>query len=146
MGLKENLKLPPKPRKNHSGWGRLAKKLMTLINRTPGYQAVLTRDADRFVTLRNRVKKAREAEADIFVSLHADSFHKSYVKGASVYALSLSGASSEAARWIARKENASDLLFGDVSLAVEDEMVTLPFVLAISTPSPEFPVAVMFDP
>ena len=100
----------------------VAKKMKTLINRTPGYQAVLTRDADRFVTLRNRVKKAREAEADIFVSLHADSFHKSYVKGASVYALSLSGASSEAARWIARKENASDLI-GGISLDDKDDLI-----------------------
>lgn len=100
----------------------VAKKMKTLINRTPGYQAVLTRDADRFVTLRNRVKKARDAEADIFVSLHADSFHKSYVKGASVYALSLSGASSEAARWIAKKENSSDLI-GGISLDDKDDLI-----------------------
>ena len=100
----------------------VAKKMKILINRTPGYKAILTRDADRFVTLRNRVKKAREAEADIFVSLHADSFHKSYVDGASVYALSLSGASSEAARWIARKENASDLI-GGISLDDKDDLI-----------------------
>ena len=96
--------------------------MKTLINRTPGYQAILTRDADRFVSLRNRVKKAREAEADIFVSLHADSFHKDYVKGASVYALSLSGASSEAARWIAKKENSSDLI-GGISLDDKDDLI-----------------------
>jgi len=100
----------------------VAKKMKTLINRTPGYQAILTRDADRFVSLRNRVKKAREAEADIFVSLHADSFHKDYVKGASVYALSLSGASSEAARWIAKKENSSDLI-GGISLDDKDDLI-----------------------
>jgi len=100
----------------------VAKKIKDLVNRTPGYQAILTRDADRFVSLRNRVKKAREAEADIFVSLHADSFHKSYVKGASVYALSLSGASSEAARWIAKKENSSDLI-GGISLDDKDDLI-----------------------
>jgi N-acetylmuramoyl-L-alanine amidase len=100
----------------------VAKKMKTMINRTPGYRAGLTRDGDRFVTLRNRVKKAREAEADIFISLHADSFHKPNVKGASVYALSLRGASSEAARWIAKKENASDLI-GGISLDDKDDLI-----------------------
>jgi N-acetylmuramoyl-L-alanine amidase len=100
----------------------VAKKMKTLINRESGYRAILTRDADRFVTLRNRVKKAREAEADIFISLHADSFHKSHVKGASVYALSLRGASSEAARWIAKKENSSDLI-GGISLDDKDDLI-----------------------
>ncbi len=100
----------------------VAKKMKTMINRTPGYRAVLTRDGDRFVTLRNRVKRARDAEADIFISLHADSFHKPTVKGASVFALSLSGASSEAARLIARKENTSDL-FGGISLDDKDDLI-----------------------
>ncbi len=100
----------------------VAKKMKTLINRESGYRAILTRDADRFVSLRNRVKKARAAEADIFISLHADSFHKSNVKGASVYALSLRGASSEAARWIAKKENASDLI-GGISLDDKDDLI-----------------------
>jgi len=100
----------------------VAKKMKTIINRTPGYRAILTRDGDRFLALRNRVKKAREAEADIFISLHADSFHSPNVKGASVYALSLSGASSEAARWIAKKENASDLI-GGISLDDKDDLI-----------------------
>ena len=100
----------------------VAKKMKTLINQTSGYRAILTREGDRFVSLRNRVKKAREAEADIFISLHADSFHKPNVKGASVYALSLSGASSEAARWIAEKENASDLI-GGISLDDKDDLI-----------------------
>lgn len=100
----------------------VAKKMKTLINRTSGYRAILTRDGDRFVALRNRVKKAREAEADIFISLHADSFHSPNVKGASVYALSLSGASSEAARWIAKKENASDLI-GGITLDDKDDLI-----------------------
>ena len=100
----------------------VGKKMKTLVNRTPGYKAILTRDADRYVSLRNRVKKAREVEADIFVSLHADAFSKSHVKGASVYALSLSGASSEAARWAAKKENASDLI-GGISLDDKDDLI-----------------------
>jgi len=100
----------------------VGKKMKTLINRTPGYRAILTRDADRYITLRNRVKKARQAEADIFISLHADSFHKRNVKGASVYALSLRGASSEAARWIAKKENSSDLI-GGISLDDKDDLI-----------------------
>ena len=100
----------------------VAKKMKTLINQTSGYRAILTRESDRFISLRNRVKKAREAEADIFISLHADSFHSPSVKGASVYALSLSGASSEAARWIAEKENASDLI-GGISLDDKDDLI-----------------------
>ena len=100
----------------------VGKKMKDLVNRKPGYKAILTRDADRFVPLRNRVKKAREAQADIFVSLHADAFHKSYVKGASVYALSLRGASSEHARLAAKKENASDLI-GGISLDDKDDMI-----------------------
>ena len=100
----------------------VAKRMKAIINRSEGYRAILTRDGDRFVSLRNRVKKARAAEADIFVSLHADSFKSPQARGASVYALSLSGASSEAARWIAEKENASDLI-GGISLDDKDDLI-----------------------
>ncbi len=100
----------------------VAKRMKTIIDRSNGYRAVLTRDGDRFVSLRNRVKKARAAEADIFVSLHADSFKSPRARGASVYALSLSGATSEAARWIAEKENASDLI-GGISLDDKDDLI-----------------------
>ncbi len=100
----------------------MAKRMKTIINRSEGYRAILTRDGDRFVSLRNRVKKARAAQADLFVSLHADSFKNPRAHGASVYALSLSGASSEAARWIAEKENASDLL-GGISLDDKDDLI-----------------------
>ena len=100
----------------------VAKMMKEQINRTGGYRAILTRSGDRFVSLRNRVKKAREAQADIFVSLHADAFHSPAAKGASVYALSLRGASSEAARWIAQKENASDLI-GGISLDDKDDLI-----------------------
>ncbi len=100
----------------------LAKKMKALINREPGFKAVLTRDSDQYVVLRNRVKKARASRADLFISLHADSYKSSRVEGASVYALSLSGASTEAARRIAEKENASDLI-GGISLADKDDLI-----------------------
>ena len=100
----------------------VAKKIKILVNKTPGFRAVLTRERDQFVVLRNRVKKAREHQADLFLSLHADSFHNPSARGASVYALSLDGASSEAARLIAQKENASDLI-GGISLDDKDELI-----------------------
>lgn len=100
----------------------VAKKMKTLINRTPGYRAVLTRNTDKFIALRNRVKIARDNQADLFLSIHADSFRSAKVQGASVYALSLRGASSEAAKWIAEKENASDLI-GGISLDDKDDLI-----------------------
>lgn len=100
----------------------VAKKLKVLINRTPGFKAVLTRESDHFVVLRKRVEKARKHQADLFISLHADAFRSPRVEGASVYALSLNGASSEAARWIAEKENASDLI-GGISLDDKDDLI-----------------------
>ncbi|MCP4076329.1 MAG: AMIN domain-containing protein [Gammaproteobacteria bacterium] len=100
----------------------VAKKLKVMINDTPGYRCVLTRNSDRYVILRNRVKTARKHQADLFVSLHADAFKSPKVEGASVYALSLNGASSEAARWIAHKENSSDLI-GGISLDDKDDLI-----------------------
>jgi len=100
----------------------VAKKMKVLINREPGYRAILTRDRDQFVVLRNRVKKARDNRADLFISLHADSFKSPRAEGASVYALSLNGASTEAARRIAEKENASDLI-GGINLADKDDLI-----------------------
>ena len=100
----------------------LAKRLKQLIDRTSGYKAILTRDADKFVVLRHRVKKARKNKADLFVSLHANAFKSPKVEGASVYALSLNGASSEAARLIAEKENSSDLM-GGISLDDKDDLI-----------------------
>ena len=100
----------------------VAKKLKKVISATPGFKAVLTREGDQFVVLRKRVEKARKHQADLFISLHADAFKSPNVEGASVYALSLNGASSEAARWIAEKENASDLI-GGVSLDDKDDLI-----------------------
>ena len=72
-------------------------------------RAFLTRDADFFVPLQVRVQKARRVQADVFVSIHADAFFTPQARGASVFALSESGASSTAARWMADKENKADL-------------------------------------
>jgi N-acetylmuramoyl-L-alanine amidase len=102
---------------------QIAKKLEKYINEQRGMKAVLTRKTDRFLRLRDRIAKARDAHADMMISLHADSFPDPRARGSSVYALSVDGASSETARLLAEKENAADLLFGDVDLSVEDQMV-----------------------
>jgi N-acetylmuramoyl-L-alanine amidase len=101
----------------------IAKRLKKIIDGQPGMEAMLTRSSDRFLHLRERIDKARDNHADMFISLHADSFPDPRARGSSIYALSVDGASSETARLLAEKENAADLLFGDVSLAVEDKMV-----------------------
>jgi N-acetylmuramoyl-L-alanine amidase len=94
----------------------IARSLARRINAEPGMRAVLTRDSDVFLTLRDRMHAARAANADLFVSIHADSIANSSVSGSSVYVLSERGASNEAARWLAERENAADLM-GGVSLA-----------------------------
>ncbi len=90
----------------------IALQLRDRINARPGMRAMLTRDADFFVPLHDRVRKARRVQADLFISIHADAFFKPEARGASVFALSERGASSSAARWIANKENAADLVGG----------------------------------
>ena len=102
---------------------QIAKRLEKSINQQRGMQAVLIRKNDRFMQLRDRIHKARDHHADMMISLHADSFPDPRARGSSVYALSVDGASSETARMLAEKENAADLLFGDVNLAVDDQMV-----------------------
>jgi N-acetylmuramoyl-L-alanine amidase len=87
-------------------------QLRDRINANPSMRAMLTRDADFFVPLHERVKKARRVQADLFVSIHADAFLNPEARGASVFALSQSGASSSAARWMANRENAADLVGG----------------------------------
>jgi N-acetylmuramoyl-L-alanine amidase len=83
---------------------------------------MLTRDADFFVPLHERVEKARRVRADLFVSIHADAFFKPEARGASVFALSQNGATSSAARWMAQKENAADVV-GGVNTASKDRQV-----------------------
>ena len=90
----------------------IAKKLKNAIDKEPNMQGVLIRDGDYFIPLAKRVAKARKLESDIFVSIHADAFTKKSVKGSSVFALSERGASSAFAKFIANKENESDLIGG----------------------------------
>jgi len=100
----------------------IAKKLADLINKQPGMKAVLVRKGDYFVDLRKRMQIARAAKADLFISIHADAFQNSTVKGASVFTLSNKGATSEAARWLANSENAADLV-GGVSLNDKEDVL-----------------------
>lgn len=97
----------------------IATKLKQLIDRQPGMRAVLTRKGDYYVGLRDRLKIARQYNGDVFVSVHADAFINQQSNGASVFALSQRGATSEAARWLAEKENYSEL--GGVNLRGLDD-------------------------
>lgn len=101
---------------------KMAKTLAELINDKPGYTAKLTRTGDYYIGLRNRTLLARKYNADLFVSMHADAFRTPQPKGASVFALSQRGATSETARWLAQSENRSDLT-GGVSLDGRDDML-----------------------
>lgn len=100
----------------------IAKDLAALVDREPAMAAVLIRNGDQYLSLRERIDKARKHRADLFVSLHADAFRHARSRGASVYVLSERGASSEAARWLATRENASDLV-GGVSLGDKDDQL-----------------------
>ncbi len=97
----------------------VARRLKQKIDATPNMRSVLTRDGDYFIPLQQRVQKARRVQADLFVSVHADAFIKPTARGSSVFALSETGASSSAARWLANKENSADLV-GGVNLGVKD--------------------------
>ncbi|MFN7428719.1 MAG: N-acetylmuramoyl-L-alanine amidase [bacterium] len=100
----------------------ISRRLARLIDAQPGMRAHLVRDGDYFVPLQMRVVKARALKADLFVSIHADAWMQPTARGASVYALSLSGATSVAARWLASRENAADLI-GGVNLNVSDPLL-----------------------
>ena len=100
----------------------ISRALKRRIDRTPGMKAVLIRDGDYYVGLRRRTEIARRHGADLFVSIHADSFRDPRVRGSSVYVLSRRGASSEAARWLAQQENASDFV-GGVSIDGKDDLL-----------------------
>ncbi|MCW8830618.1 MAG: N-acetylmuramoyl-L-alanine amidase, partial [Gammaproteobacteria bacterium] len=102
---------------------QMAKKLEKVINAQRGMKAVLTRKDDRYLKLRQRIEKAHKHNADMMISIHADSFPDPRARGSSIYALSVNGASSEMARMLAEKENASDQLHGDVSVAFDDKML-----------------------
>lgn len=100
----------------------IARELHTIMSRQKGLKPVLVRGGDYYIPLRTRIVKARNAQADLFISIHADAFKRSHAKGASVYTLSSRGASSEAARWLAESENRADLI-GGVSLNDKDDVL-----------------------
>ncbi len=100
----------------------IARALARQIDAEPGMKAVLTRDGDYFVPLRERMMRARRKQADLFVSIHADSIRDRGVSGASVYTLSSRGASDEAARWLAERENAADFV-GGVRLDAKNDVL-----------------------
>ena len=104
----------------------IARALAERLDAEPGMRAVLTRDRDEFLELRDRIRRARIAHADMFVSVHADSIADRSISGASVYVLSMHGASSEAARWLAERENAADLVGG---VRLDDKGALAPVLL-----------------
>ncbi len=107
----------------------IARELKRLIDAEQGYRAVLIRDGDYFVSLRNRVLRARQANADLFVSIHADGWKSPTARGASVWVLSERGASSEMGRWLADRENSADLIGGVGNVSLEDKDAVLASVL-----------------
>ena len=110
----------------------VALELRERLNAQAGMRAFLTRDADYFVPLADRVKKARRVQADLFVSIHADAFMTPTARGASVFALSDGAATSAAARWIANKENAADIV-GGVNVKAGNDVHVMRALLDMST-------------
>ena len=110
----------------------IAWKLRDALNAERGMRVMMTRDADFFVPLQERVRKARRVQADLLVSLHADAFFTPQARGASVFALSTGGASSAAARWMAQRENSADAV-GGVNLASVRDPQLLRAMLDMST-------------
>lgn len=100
----------------------ISRKLAKRIDASPGMRAVLVRDGDYYIRLRERIEIARKHRADLFVSIHADAFKDPRVRGSSVFTLSAGGATSEAARWLAERENRADLI-GGVDLKRRDDLL-----------------------
>ena len=99
----------------------IAKYLEALLKKEPGFEPLLTRTGDYYISLRGRTNKARKAKADLFISIHADAFKNGKAKGASVWILSSRGASSEMGRWLAQKENDADQIGGIGGISLEDK-------------------------
>ncbi|MBT4163050.1 MAG: LysM peptidoglycan-binding domain-containing protein, partial [Gammaproteobacteria bacterium] len=99
----------------------IATNLRRMFEKESGFRAVLVREGDYFIALRQRTEIARKSQADVFLSIHADAFKTPKVSGASVYAISQKGATSETARWLAEKENRSDLIGGVGSVSLDDK-------------------------
>lgn len=100
----------------------IARRLARLIDREPGMRALMIREGDQFIALRDRVRKARDRQADLFISIHADAFESPEAQGSSVFTLSQGSASSEAANWLAKRENNADVI-GGVKLAETDDVL-----------------------
>ena len=103
---------------------QIARKLARIVNTKKGMRALMIRSGDYYISLRGRTRKARKANADVFVSIHADAFRNSRAKGSSVFILSQRGATSESARWLADRENKADLA-GGVSLDDKDDYLAI---------------------
>ena len=101
---------------------QIARKLAHLVKKEPGMRPVMIRDGDYYIRLRKRISIARKKKADLFISIHADAFRDRRVRGSSVYTLSHRGASSEAAKWLADKENSADLI-GGIDLRENDNLL-----------------------
>lgn len=108
---------------------QIARTMQKLIDATPGYSALMVRDGDYYIALRDRAEIARNARADAFLSIHADAFVQPQVNGASLYALSERGATSERASYLAQKENRADLIGGVGELSLRDKDDVLASVL-----------------
>ncbi|MAF15087.1 MAG: N-acetylmuramoyl-L-alanine amidase [Marinomonas sp.] len=100
----------------------IGRELAKRLNAIQGIKAVMTRSTDEYLQLRDRSRIAREANADLLISIHADAFTKASARGASVWALSLSGKTSEMGRWLAQQEQATDLV-GGISLDDKDQLL-----------------------
>lgn len=107
----------------------ISRELKKLFDRTPGYKAVLVRNGDYYIPLRKRTSIAHKKRADMFISIHADAFNKASANGASVFALSRRGATSETARYLAGRENRADLIGGAGSVSLDDKDKMLASVL-----------------
>jgi N-acetylmuramoyl-L-alanine amidase len=114
----------------------LARRLASLVNQEKGFRAVLIRDGDYYLDLRERSRKAREAQADLFVSIHANSYQDRNVRGTAVYVLSPKGASSEHANILANRENRSDLI-GGVDINAKDDTTNAVLIDILQTSAME---------
>ncbi len=103
---------------------QIARRVAERVEREPGMRPVLIRSGDYFLPLRERISRARAAQADVFLSIHADAIQDRRVQGSSVYILSDRGASSEAARFLAQRENSADLRLGGVPIESKDDSLT----------------------
>ena len=99
----------------------IAQKMAQMFDDAPGFRALMIREGDYYLALRERTAKARKGRADIFLSIHADAFKTANAHGASVYAISEKGATSETARWLAEKENRADLIGGAGEVTLDDK-------------------------